>query len=217
VIVSETNDSTMKAVAKSYANAKNETQTITLFGLSSNASNPALEKFHSLTTLTDGWTAYYLKYNSDRPSAQAQAEDKNYPQLEVLVEYPKLEPYSTGGLFDEKGELSALVLLDGSQDVCGGPGSFVTLSDVMLAGEKDSEKYRAPILPHDQGKFIDLNRYLLINRLQGLADDPKSDPRGGVHDLFAELRIALGQMPGFKPIAGSEMGVARVLAVGASQ
>jgi hypothetical protein len=94
-------------------------------------------------------------------------------QLPVVLNYP-------GGLFNERGELSAEVLLDRSETVCyefAAPvPSPIRLADLMLAGLEEKTSYGAFFLKNGDN-FISLNKYLAANGLQKAVHD-QNDPRG---------------------------------------
>jgi len=172
-------------------NFGNKTNTITLLGLS-NAGDPGLENFMSallnikncntLIKLTDDYKYYtFYKTDKDRESAKKRSESVFFPQLEAIVSYPLLYDYRQEELFDEKGELSGIVLLNKSQQICydKGDGGFldrVTLGQLMLAGAKDQNQYSALWLKSPGDAFINLNQYLRTNGLQKRGD-LESDPR----------------------------------------
>jgi hypothetical protein len=89
VVVSYHNDSGFKFLAKNYPDLNDETQTVALLGLPSDASSPELERFmrallnvescHSLVKLTDDYKmATYLMADQERNNAKASSEANFY-------------------------------------------------------------------------------------------------------------------------------------------
>jgi hypothetical protein len=214
VIVSEFSDAASAAIQT----IGNETNTVTLLGVSSDASNPGLQSFmnallnlkncNTLTKLTEAYRYYgHLNTTQARDQAKKMAELAFYPQLEILIYYPVQHNYQQEEFFNEKSELSGMVLLDKHQTVCdekrdGELLNRVDLGQLMLANAKDQKEYSALWLAHGGDEFINLNQYLTTNGLQKKSS--QNDPRPGVKWLF-----------GWIDAAPTKEGIEKVLTVGA--
>jgi hypothetical protein len=104
---------------------------------------------NTLVKLTDLYK--YLSFQSDEArDAAKQLEQSTYsPQLRVVIQYP-LDGTGYEEFFNPKGELSGIVLLDKTQDVClaeddkkGLKIPSVKLEKIMMAGAKWEGQYGA--------------------------------------------------------------------------
>jgi len=180
----------------------NETQTITLIGLPT-SSTPQLLKFmtallnikncRSMIKFTEVYKYYPYKSDEEKEKATKDAEYVFSMDLEAWVRYPD----NPDQFFNERGELSATILLDRYQIVCYKQAEYsafvpVTLGDLMLSKAAPAGR-------------IDLNHYLIVNKLQKY-EKPKSDPRGAIFPPYYDEPYYDGE--------ASEEGITKVLATG---
>jgi hypothetical protein len=141
------------------------------------------------------------------------AERGSYPQLSVVIKYPRTNnEYAQEEFFNSRNELSGVVLLDKGQSVCikkeGKLVEDVNLGQLMLEGAKNQNEYSGPF-QSTVNDFISLNQYLIGNGLRSL-DRDEDDPRAP--DLNAQLEWSLVSNADLTPD-----GMKKILTVGAVQ
>jgi hypothetical protein len=163
-----------------------QTETITMLGIASTTASAPFTNFmnalvnikacHTLMAQADALS--HMKYPV--PDATRKGMRDSYSsELGVVVRYPNETDSDIGPqFFNGKGELSADILLDATDQVCDRPDESsgvtpVTLGELMVNKQRQSQF--APALSTPVNKFISLNAYVLSNGLQA-ADDTK-DPR----------------------------------------
>jgi hypothetical protein len=214
VIVSEFSD------AYHPTDIENKLNTITLLGISADSkTNKAVGEFmrallnikkcNTLIPSTEVYKHYtYLKTDTDRQNAKNIAERGFYPQLEVVVHYPLIHEYQQEEFFNERDELSAIILLKKEQTVCykedGGLVKSVNLGQLMLDGSTDHDEYDAQYIGRRGNDFINFNQYLGANELRSLEDD-ESDPRPA-RKYFNPFKVA-----------ATPKGVQNILTIGAEK
>jgi hypothetical protein len=187
LVISKFDDSSEgKMLSKQYGNA---TQTITTLRVASTKASASLIKFmsallnikacHGLVTQADALS--HMK-NPLPPYTQKWMRDSYSSALEVVVSYPTETDHDVGPqFFNGKGELSADILFDSTDQVCDrldqSTGVIpVSLGELMVGKETQSDYAPMLSLSTPTNKFISLNAYVLSNGLQP-ADDAKDDPR----------------------------------------
>jgi hypothetical protein len=171
-------------------NLRNNTETITLLGLSADSNaKPVTEFMNALLnikeckTLINEKESYKYYYTSDKAKQQAKqfAEYTFYPQLKVVIQYPQALD-SQEEFFNGKNELSGVVLLEKGQSVClkkeDKSVQDVKLGQLMLEGAKDQNEFSADYLEvrSTADDFINLNQYPTANALRTIVRD-EDDPR----------------------------------------
>jgi hypothetical protein len=115
---------------------------------------------------TEGYK-FYTDLKTDKAKQQAKeiAEHGFYPQLKVVIEYPRGNGDQQEEFFNGRNELSGIVLLEGGQSVCikkeGELVAGVKLSQMMLGGEKIMSSARTIFQRSAANDFINLNQYLI--------------------------------------------------------
>ena len=168
------------------------TQTITMLGISSEASGPDVDRFmwalinvkecNTLVPLTEEYkyvpssASFWLKEVIERYFSR---------QIKVIIAYPT--DHYQNLYFDETEELAGVVLLDRSEDVClqlhdqklTFPESHVRLGSLMTTGAKDEKRYAEPgwLDSSTRSEFINLNQYLTSNGYLKRSNFDKSDPQ----------------------------------------
>jgi hypothetical protein len=193
--------------------------TVTLLGVSADGNAKPVSDFmtallnikqcNTLIRKTEGYKINPLyKTEEDRQTAKWLAERESHPELRVVINYPRMYDYQHEQIFNEKGDISGIVLLEKRDWMCikkeGELVENVDLGQLMLDGAKYQNEYSAPFRHRaDADEFIDLNKYLIANGLRAL-DLDKDDPRPNL-ELF----------PG--KANPTPDGVKKILTVGAAQ
>jgi len=171
---------------------RNKMIALTLLGVSADSDTKPVAEFmaallnvKACNTLTRETEEYkflsYLKGDKDRQQAKEMAERSFYPQLAVVIQDPLASDHQQEEFFNGENELSGIVLLGKGQSVCGKKEENlilpVKLGALMLEGESDQTKFSAEYFwPSASNDFIDLNQYLVANRL-AKPDHDDGDPR----------------------------------------
>jgi hypothetical protein len=185
LVIAQWDDSARgKVLSQQYGN---QTETITMLGLASTPSTPALDEF--MNALLNVKSCHTLMTEADALSQGGHPLSEPLQkgmlagystELDVVVNYPNETDTDTGPqFFNAKGELSADILIDMTRGVCDRPdasigAAVVTIGDLLL-GKGDKSDFE-PVLATPANKFISLNAYLLANELQP-GEDMHGDPR----------------------------------------
>ncbi|HEV2545910.1 MAG TPA: hypothetical protein VGU20_01095 [Stellaceae bacterium] len=209
VVVSRFDDSAWSEDYLSKNGWKNTDYVVTLVGVSEDPSTEPLNKLmaallnikqcKSLRPDTEAYKFYtYLKTDKEREEERDREQNFFSTRLKVVINYDP-HPYQQR-FFNQRGELSAEILLDKAERICWdasqqssfGAAKPVTLGDIMLSGAANSNNDFGGALRERGSEFISLNQYLIANGLRKGVEDQK-DPRhlSGQVSFFAFLASAL--------------------------
>jgi hypothetical protein len=201
---------------------RNQTVTVTLLSVSADTDTKAVTDFmaallnvkqcNTLIRETEGYKFYSLKTDEAKRQAKEMAQRGFYPQLKVVIKYPRGNGDQQEEFFNGRNEFSGIVLLEKGQSVClrkesdlGDFVVFVKLGQLMLEGAKNQNEFSTDYFQQSAANdFINLNQYLIANGLRTL-DSDEDDPRPP-HQYF--------RLFNFDPTPD---GVKKILTIGAAQ
>ena len=186
VVISEFPDSHLPTAAR------NQSITLTLLSVSADPNTKTVTEFmkallnvkqcNTLISEKESYKYFTGNPQSDKDKEQAKKQAESYftPLLEVVIMYPWAYDYQQEEFFNEKNELSGIVLLERTQSVCHKKDNefvhAVNLGQLMLQGT-DETTFSAPYFLKGAGDdFINLNQYLAANGLRAV-DQGRDDPR----------------------------------------